>query len=245
MNQEAFAKAQEKIIGIDRQRLSIGTYGEKTVHAVVKNYYQPNEAHQEIPIETYVADIFKDGEVIEIQTRQFYRLKGKLACFLPRYKVKVVYPIPRQKQVIWIDLDSGALSKPRKAPKKGTPYDAFKELYQIREFLDHPNLTITLLLMDMEEYKLLNGWSKDKKRGSERFDRIPTALVEEIDLTCKQDYLQFVPYELPEQFLVKEYAKAAHISPRLAGYAIQVLAGLGVVEHVGNAGRAYLYQVKE
>lgn len=59
-----------------------------------KDYYEPDEDHQEIPIENYVADIYKDGEIIEIQTRQFNRMRGKLQAFLPLYPVTIIYPIP-------------------------------------------------------------------------------------------------------------------------------------------------------
>ena len=65
MDQKRFEEAKRKIIGVDRQRLGIGTLSEKTVHAIFKDYYEPDEDHQEIPIENYVADIYKDGEIIE------------------------------------------------------------------------------------------------------------------------------------------------------------------------------------
>lgn len=102
-DKKAFEEAKRKIIGIDRQRLGIGTLSEKTVHAILKNYYEPDEDRQEIPIENYVADIFAGGEIIEIQTRQFDKLRGKLSAFLPLYPVTIVYPIPREKWIIWID----------------------------------------------------------------------------------------------------------------------------------------------
>ena len=87
-DQERFEQAKQKIIGIDRQRLGIGTLSEKTVHAILKNYYEPDEDRQEIPIENYVADIYADGEIIEIQTRQFNKLRDKLQTFLPLYPVR-------------------------------------------------------------------------------------------------------------------------------------------------------------
>ena len=102
-DQEAFQTAKEKVIGVDRQRLGIGTLSEKTVHAILKNYIEPDEDYQEIPIENYVADIYRDGEIIEIQTRQFNKLRNKLTTFLSLYPVTIVYPIPREKWVIWID----------------------------------------------------------------------------------------------------------------------------------------------
>ena len=50
MDQKRFEEAKRKIIGVDRQRLGIGTLSEKTVHAIFKDYYEPDEDHQEIPI---------------------------------------------------------------------------------------------------------------------------------------------------------------------------------------------------
>ena len=244
-NQKRFEQAKQKIIGIDRQRLGIGTLSEKTVHAILKNYYEPDEDRQEIPIENYVADIYSDGEIIEIQTRQFNKLRDKLQTFLSLYPVTVVYPIPREKWLIWVDEESGELSKKRKSPAKGNPYVAFIELYKIKMFLKDPNLRLRFVLIDMEEYRLLNGWSKDKKKGSTRYDRIPTQLVEEVEINCPEDYMQFVPYELEDDFTTKDFAKAAHIPVSLAQTVLNILFFVGTVERVGTQGRAYLYRVAE
>lgn len=244
-SEEAFEAAKKKVIGVDRQRLGIGTLSEKTVHAILKNYYEPDEDKQEIPIENFVADIYADGEIIEIQTRQFNKMRDKLACFLPLYPVTIVYPIPREKWLIWIDEESGELSKKRKSPAKGNPYVAFAEIYKIKMFLKEPNLRFRLVLIDMEEYRLLNGWSRDKKKGSTRYDRIPTELVEEIEISCPEDYMQFVPYDLPEEFTTKEFAKAAHIPVHLSRTVLHILYYVGTVERVGKKGNSYLYHVKE
>lgn len=242
-DKRAFEEAKKKIIGVDRQRFGIGTLSEKTVHAILKNYYEPDEDRQEIPIENYVADIYADGEIIEIQTRQLNKLRDKLKAFLPLYQVTVVYPIPREKWLIWIDEESGELSNKRKSPAKGNPYVAFPELYKIKMFLKDPNLKLRLVLMDIEEYRLLNGWSKDKKRGSSRFDRIPTELVEEVEIDCLQDYMQFVPCELEGSFTSKEFAKAAHIPASLAQIVLNILYHVGTVTRVGKKGNQYLYHV--
>ena len=242
-DQKAFEDAKKRIIGVDRQRLGIGTLSEKSVHAILKNYYEPDEDKQEIPIENYVADIYADGEIVEIQTRQLNKLRGKLTAFLPVYPVTVVYPIPREKWLIWIDEESGELSKKRKSPVKGNPYLAFPELYKIKMFLKDPNFRLRLVLLDIEEYRLLNGWSKDKKKGSSRFDRIPVALAEEIEINCLKDYMQFVPYELEGSFTSKEFAKAAQIPVPLAQTVLNILYHVGTVTRVGKEGSQYLYHV--
>ena len=245
INQDRFEQAKKKVIGTDRQRLGIGTLSEKTVHAVLKNYYEPDEDKQEIPIENFVADIYSQGEIIEIQTRQFNKMRDKLKCFLSLYPVTIVYPIPREKWLIWIDEESGEASPKRKSPAKGNPYLAFIELYRIKMFLKDPNLRLKIVLLDMEEYRLLNGWSRDKKKGSTRFDRIPTRIVEEVCIDCPQDYMQFVPYGLAEPFTFREFAKAAHIRNALAQSALPILTDAGAVERVGKKGNAWLYRVKE
>lgn len=244
-DKKAFEAAKRKVIGIDRQRLGIGTLAEKSLHAILKNYYEPDEDRQEIPIENYVADIFADGEIIEIQTRQFDKMRGKLAAFLPLYPVTIVYPIPHEKWLIWIDEESGSLSKKRKSPRKGNPYLVFPELYKIKAYLKDPNLRLRLVLLDVEEYKLLNGWSKDRKKGASRYDRIPTELVREIELDCPQDFLQFVPFELEGAFTSKEFAAAARIPLSLAQTVLNILYHVEAVARVGKRGRLYLYEAKE
>lgn len=243
IDEARFEQAKQKIIGMNRERQGIGTLGEKTIHAVLKNYYAPDCEMQEIPIENFVADIFTGTEIIEIQTRSFNVMRRKLDTFLKEYPVTIVHPIPRIKWVSWIDEETGEASPKRKSPKKGNPYQAFVELYKIRPFLKNENLHFKFALIDMEEYRLLNGWSRDKKRGSERFDRIPLEFVEEVCIDRREDYMQFVPFDLPEPFTSREFAKCAKIPMRLANVVLLILTDLSVVTRVGKQGNCYLYEL--
>lgn len=243
IDEARFEQAKQKIIGVNRERQGIGTLGEKTIHAVLKNYYAPDCEMQEIPIENFVADIFTGTEIIEIQTRSFNVMRRKLDTFLKQYPVTIVHPIPHIKWVSWIDEETGEASPKRKSPKKGNPYQAFVELYKIRPFLKNENLHFKFALIDMEEYRLLNGWSRDKKRGSERFDRIPLDFVEEVCIDRREDYMQFVPFDLPEPFTSREFAKCAKIPMRLANVVLLILTDLSVVTRVGKQGNCYLYEL--
>lgn len=245
IDETRFERAKNKIIGMNRERQGIGTLSEKTVHAVLKNYYAPDTDMHEIPIANFVADIYTGSEIIEIQTRSFNNMRKKLAAFLPEYPVTIVYPIPHVKWLSWIDEESGETSPKRKSPKKGNPYQAFIELYKIRPFLENENLRFRFDLIDMEEYRLLNGWSHDKKKGSERFDRIPLKFVEEICVDRREDYMQFIPYDIPEQFTARDFAKCAKIPVRLAQTVLLIMTDLKIVERIGKEGRSYLYQVRE
>lgn len=244
MDRITFNQATAKILGREHEEHGIGTLGEKSLHAIIKNYVEPNEDYHEVPLEGYVADVYRDGHVIEIQTANFNTMRGKLSTFLPLYKVTIVYPIPATKWLRWIDEETGEVSDRRKSPKRGTPQAVFAELYRIKNFLKDPNLSIHILLIDIEESRLLNGWSKDRKKGSSRHDRVPTDLVEELHLECVEDYRMLIPPEL-ECFNSKQFAKATRLTVNRAQTALNVLYYLGVVERVGKQGNSYLYEVTE
>lgn len=244
IDHEKFQAAKNKVIHVDRQRLGIGTLAEKTLHAILKHYYAPSEEYQEIPMDRYVADIFTGEEIIEIQTGQFNRMREKLSVFLHIYPVTVVYPISREKWLYWVDPDTGSISEGRKSPKKGNEYAVFPELYKIKQYLKDPNLKFKILLIDMEEYKLLNGWGKQKKNNASKYDRIPLQIEKEILIEQKEDYMQFIPYEMEENFTSKSFGKAAHIPQKLAAVVLNILNHMEVVERVGREGNAYIYKVK-
>lgn len=242
MDREQFADACKRVVGAERPRNGIGTLGEKTLHAVLKYYFEPYEDSHETKIGVYVADIVGEHGIIEIQTGSFDRLRKKLDVFLSVATVTVVYPIPRSKWLLWIDSDTGEISDRRKSPKTGTPCDAFYELYKIKSLLVHPSLRLLLVLVDIEEYRRLDGWSKDKKKGSTRYERIPVALVEEVEINCVDDYIRMLPKGLAAQFTVKDFKKASRLSPRAAGTALNVLRSVGAVKCVGKQGNAFVYE---
>lgn len=245
LSRERFETAKNKILGIQRNRQGIGTLSEKTVHAIVKCYMEPESDYHEIPVDGYVADIYRDGSIIEIQTANFNKLRDKLDCFLKNYKVTIVYPIAHIKWLRWLDEETGDISAGRKSPKKGNPYQSFKELYKIKQYLKNPNLHLCFLLIDLEEIRLLNGWSRDKKKGSTRYDGIPTELAGELTIDKLEDYMQLVPIELNDKFTAVEYAKAAHVNKGIAGLAVNILRYLDVIRMVEKRGNAYVYEIND
>ena len=71
-----FEAAKNRVIGINRERQGIGTLSEKTVHAVLKNYYAPDTDMHEIPIENFVADILRGPRSLRYRHAPF-RLCGE------------------------------------------------------------------------------------------------------------------------------------------------------------------------
>ena len=237
-----FSEACYRMVGSLQGQNGIGTLREKTIHSVLKYYYAPNPAYHEIKIGSYVADICIDGEIFEVQTRNFNTLRSKLAFFLQEHDVTIIYPVAHIKCLSWLDMETGELSKKRKSPKTGCFYQIIPELYRIKMFLTNPRLHFIISLIDVEETRYLNGWSRDKKKGSSRMDGTPVDIYDELRIDTMEDYAKFLPDTLPEHFTTKDYAKCAHISQNFASTGLNILLETGTVKRVGKLGNAYLYK---
>jgi hypothetical protein len=242
---EAFRHSAERIYTDTTAPSSIGTLGERMLHAILKGYLSPDKSYHEQKVGRYHADILQGGQIWEIQTRRLDRLKPKLEALLDAYEITVVYPIAATKRLSWLDPVSGALTPARKTPHHGTVYDALYELYDLREFLTHPHFHFRVILCDMLEFRTLSGYGKNRKKRAPRAERIPTELVAEYSFTTLADYARLVPPELTEPFTAKELTQAAHLHPRAASRALRVLNDLGILRQTGKRGRAYLYTREE
>ncbi len=241
MDTVRFENARLVVMAETARQGGIGTLGEKTLHAVVKRYLEPDPVRHEMRIGSFIVDIFTGERVYEIQTRQFRSLKPKLEALLPQYPVTIVYPAQARKWLMWIDPESGEVSSPRLSPRRGQPCDIFRELYQIKPFLTHPNLSVRILQIDLEETRLLNGWSRDRKKGSWRHDRLPKSLENEIAIDTAADYGLLMPEGLPPIFTSADFARCARVSQRLAQTSINVLQSMGCLSACGKQGRLRLY----
>ena len=247
----------------------IGTLREKRLHAAVKLYLCPDEACHERPVadllraeeevpakaRRMVADILRDGHVMEVQTGGFFPLRPKIEWYLTHTpcRVTVVHPIPAVKYLSWIDPADGSIISRSRSPKRGRVRDVAKELYWLSDFIGNPRLSVRILLLEVEEYRLADGWSKDKKRGSNRYERFPTALLGDVTLTTPADYAEyFLPLALsaPDAegntpaFTAAVYAKATGIRGRATYSMIHLLERLGLVaEQEEKAGRSKTYRV--
>ncbi len=244
---------QSILTDTERERIGIGMQKEKSTHAILKNYIDPEPSHQEVPVGNYIADICnpETHSIVEIQTANFGAMKDKLTAFLPDYQVTILHPIPHYKTVCWIDPETGELLAENRSNFIGSFYEVFRELAKIESFLTNPNLTIRPMLLDLTEYRMQDGWGNGGKRGSHRFDRVPSGIHQELILTKPEDYAVFLPARewessLPDPFTTKDLEKAVGIHRKSVQYStvLKVLTTLGVTERVGiTSRRAYQYRI--
>lgn len=240
MNKKRFGEIIDKYKKEDTTK--IGTLSEKTLHAILKKYLCENEEYHEVKVGTYYADIFYDSKIIEIQTRGLNKLRPKLEYYLNDYDVTIVYPITHYKYLSWINQETGEVTERRKSPKVGKISDVFFELYKIKMFINHPNLHFHILLIDCDELRNLDGWSKDKKKGSSRYERIPIKLVDEMIFKEKKDYLYFLD-NLPNEFTNDDLKKSLNINIKYATLATNIFSYMGLISVVGKKGKKNIYRI--
>ncbi len=240
MDAERFLEAVDTVIIEARNRDGIGRLGEKVLHASIKLYLDSDHSHHEIKVGEYVADLRNENGIFEIQTGSFTPLKRKLEAFLPEERVTVVYPMANKRRLIWIGQD-GSFSKPRTSPLKRHTVRAFGELVKILPYLTHEHFTFRLMLFDLDEYRLVSQ-NGGKGRGTRRYERIPTALVEEIVCQTPADYAKLLPDTLPNEFDAGIFSKVTRLKGMAASGALKVLTVLGVFERRREGSRAYVYR---
>ncbi|MCI7767579.1 MAG: hypothetical protein MSJ26_06315 [Oscillospiraceae bacterium] len=223
----------------------IGTKGEKSVHAVLKNYYEPYHDSQEQKIGGYIADIVGKNGIIEIQTGHFSSLSDKLDAFLPISRVTVVFPVFVKKRIVTLDGETGEVISRRTSPVKETAYEIFRNLFPISKFLTHDNLSFIIVLLEADELRVPPESVGRKKRRRGRLsviDRVPTALVDEISIKCLHDWEKLIPCLFEEDFTTEILSQRAGISRETASMALSALFRGGVVSRTGKIGNAYTYR---
>lgn len=238
-----FSEAYARVIGESYADTGIGSLGEKVIHKTLKLYYEPDPTKHEIDVLGSVVDVMNDDGIIEVQSGNFKYLVPKLKKFLPLYHVTVVYPIVSRTTIRYLDKETGQVSAPRRSPRIKTVYDTARELSSISEFVPHENLTVKLVFLECEEYRLKKDGKGTRK---DRIDRIPTGIHSQLTLNGRADYSVFLPDTLGEKFLAKDYYKTVKSRSRYNYYCLKLLTDLGFLRKAGKVGNAFVYErVKE
>ena len=221
----------------------INTYAEKRLHRVLKCYYEPDVTRHEQKVGRYFADVLRENEIVEIQTASLHPLKTKIAYYLREtpYQITVVHPVFTKRWIRWLDPDDGSVSAPRRSPKKENAITAAADLVYLCDHLTEPRLRFRFPLLEVEDYRLLNGRSADRKHHSSRYERFPMALLDELTVECPAEYGKLFPADLPQTFTGAEFMRLTRIDSRRAYAALKVFCAVGLLSTEPGEGRARLY----
>jgi hypothetical protein len=223
--------------------MSIGTLGEKSLHAALKEWAAQPGDRFEVVLDGFVIDVVRGETLLEIQTRHLYAMKRKLARLLPQYPVRILHPVAREKWIVRETAVGQPISR-RKSPKRGQPADVFQELVRLTDWLPHPNLTIELLLTQEEEIWRDDGQGSWRRKHWSLHDHRLLAVVDRVALAETADFLTLLPPNLPDPFTNRQLAEALSCRPALAQKITYTLRRIQMLTIVGKEGASYLHAIR-
>jgi hypothetical protein len=227
-------------------RKAIGTYMEKTLHKVIKRYYEPDTRYHEIEVGGYIADISRDNNITEIQTGNLSAMRVKLADYLSDGsigQVKVVYPLKAVKHLCWIDKKTGEMTTSTRSAKYYEIYSFYDEIYFIKNFIPDDRFILEIIMLEASELKYLDGWGKYKKNNATKIDVIPKSVINVRRFSGAGDYLELFPPEIRacERFTVKQLSKHSGVKGKPVYSFLNVMLELKLIERTGKKGNAVIY----
>ena len=189
----------------------------------------------------FVIDIVRDQTFIEIQTRGFSSMRAKLDALLDSHRIVIVHPIAHRRWIVKGPHD-GKPSTRRKSPKGGAVFDVFAELVSFPSLVDHPNLSIEVLLIDEEEVRRFDGNRSWRRRGWSVVERRLLEVTDRIQFRTPRDWLAVLPAELPTPFTTADLAKEIGRPRRTAQQMAYCLREMGALEVTGKRGNALEYR---
>lgn len=221
--------------------MTISTLNEKPLHAALKEWYARPGDQLEVPVGGFIADIVRGDLLIEIQTAGFASIKRKLLELTAQHRVRLVYPVARQKWIVKLAKDGHTQLSRRKSPKRGMVEDAFAELVSFPGLLANPNFALEVLLIQEEELRCHNpnrGW---RRRGWLTHERRLLEVVDRQRFETPSDMANLLPPTLPEPFTTADLAASLPRPRRLAQRMVYCLREMQMIDPVGKQGNAILY----
>lgn len=227
--------------------MSIGTLGEKSLHAALKTWYARPGDQIECVVGGYHIDLVRTDDsptplLVEFQTASFGSMKAKLTRLLPDYRVHLVHPVSVERRIILLDGETGHIVSSRRSPKRGRVEEVFRELVAFPQWMLHPNFSLEVLLVRDEEIRKADGRGSWRRKRQSIADRRLLEVIASARWSTPEDLGALLPAHLPEPFTVRELAAATGMDKPLAGKAAYCLREMNAITLAGRRGKAYVYQ---
>jgi len=184
---------------------------ESSLHSSIKKWYFLEGDKLEDRVDGFVVDIVRGDLLIEIQIANFSAIKPKLSRLLNDHKVRLVYPIPREKWIVHKSMITGETYGRRKSPKKGRLSDLFSELIRIPSLFSRGNFSVEVLMIEVEEIWCNDGRGSWRRKGASIEDRKLIRIFERRIFEHKADFLKVLPEDLTDPFSNRNLAESLEI----------------------------------
>jgi hypothetical protein len=222
---------------------SVGVLNEGHLHASLKAHYMQPGDRTEAAVDGYIVDILRDGLIIEIQTANFSAIARKMRDLVERHRVRLVYPVPRDRWIVKLPQRAADPQTRRKSPRHLAAIDVFRELVSFPQLMAHENFELDLVLTEEEEvWRHEAGRRRWRRRGWATVERRLLKVCETIELRGVADYMAMIAAPLPAEFLTSDLATAIARPRHVAQQVAYCLRNGGLIEKCGSQGNAIVYR---
>ena len=182
-------------------------------------------------------DIRRGDELIEVQTTSLAALAGKLDRLLASYRLLVVHPI-----AVVTHLHKPGRA-PRRSPKRNDVYGVFDELVSVPTLLDHPNLSLEVVLVTVDAIQEPDPRARRGRGGWRTVDRRLRSVEGRHRFGGLDDLGRLLPEELPARFTTADLAERCPTSRERARRMAYCLRLGGLIEPCDKRRNAVVYRV--
>ena len=217
---------------------------ETSLHRDLKSIYAGDEAQTEVRLENFRIDAVVEQQLIEIQHSDLAAIRDKIRALCRTREVLVVKPLVASKLLVKRSAPGGDVVDRRRSPKRGRMVDVFNELVHFTSVFPHPNLSLEIAMVEVEEWRY-PGHGRRRRRRENDFQVEDQKLLKLSDrrrLATAADLWTLLPgVDLPAPFHTGDLVETLGVRRRLAERIAYVLRETGAVNCVGKQGNSLLY----
>lgn len=215
---------------------------ETELHEQLKHLYAGTDGETEQVVEGFVVDVVRDGELIEIQTRGFGRMRRKLVALSSAHRVRIVHPIAAETVITRLS-ETGEVRSSRRSPRKGRVEEIYREVVSIADLLPNVNIVVEAVMVRAVETRIEDGKGSWRRRGVSIVARQLGAVDGSHRFASAKDYLRVLPASLGDEFTNADLIRETGLRYRDAQPITSTLRKMGLIRLAGKRGREQLYEI--
>lgn len=216
---------------------------ETSLHRQLKQLYAGRDARLEVTLDAYRIDAVRGRELVEIQHGSLAAIRDKIRRLLDEHRVVVVKPVIVRKRLVKQQARGGAVVGRRLSPKRGCVFDLFDDLVYFTRVFPHPNLTLDVALVDVEEWRFPgHGRRRRWRRRDHQVEDQKLVQVRRVHrFRTPGDLLRLIPRGLPDPFHTGHLAESVDVPRWQAQRITYCLREMGGLADAGKQGNTRLY----
>ena len=214
---------------------------ETTLHRELKHCYAGSDGATEVVLKGFRIDVIRANELIEIQHGSLSAIQRKVGTLLKDHTVRVVKPIVLRKRLIKLKRRSGPVVSRRLSPKRGTLLDLFHDFVYFTRVFPHPNLTLEVATVEIEELRYPSRGSRARRDFSVEDQRL-IDILDRVSFSHPIDLLRLLPANLAEPFDTQALAERLDIPRWFAQQIAYCCRECGAFVQTGKRGNARVYR---